>query len=563
MVTSSRNETRDTTMATKSFAELCEMSASKGGMEKTVKFTYDEHVSVVMAAFRERSQGPHPSMPLVHRVDILDERPEKPDSDGTDTESWAMRYRRFFAENDAPPWVKKISGGEYLKGTERIEWSEPAGKMVMYTVNESHSQLVTAEEICIIEADPERPHTGTIKTLTVRARLRLRGWWTLGISAIAERFLLGRYTSLVNQGRKIELEEIGNWRATGKAELLLRGAFERSRTPRSERALERILTGTSKPSLEPEADEVGKVSPKSTLSRLRGNSAPSVDGLEVESLEDFERSISEKDPRETTDEIVQAGMSEDHWLMLRYAKRREEIFDESSTDSDEYAYESTPRPESPLLSYASTDEDEYEYESTPRPESPLYVPLIANDEDEENGEANAEEETPAVDAVIDDEFRSSGSPGAASPIWSPGDERTVLDVSVDETEITKSLAKDWKEIEASEHEAIRRKLGLGEEDGDEGGAAGALRRWLVRLALVGAGAAILRERRDQLLPLAVRAKRKWTRGRRPVKASASVVDAAAMVDESEEEGEVSAVVEAGEEAAAEAVTPEVDDADDE
>ena len=136
------------------FAELSEMSASKGGMEKTVKFTYDEHVSVVMAAFRERSQGPHPSMPLVHRVDILDERPEKPDSDGTDTESWAMRYRRFFAENDAPPWVKKISGGEYLKGTERIEWSEPAGKMVMYTVNESHSQLVTAEEICTSRQTP-------------------------------------------------------------------------------------------------------------------------------------------------------------------------------------------------------------------------------------------------------------------------------------------------------------------------------------------------------------------------------------------------------------------------
>ena len=547
------------TMAT--FAELSEMSASKGGMEKTVKFTYDEHVSVVMAAFRERSQGPHPSMPLVHRVDILDERPEKPDSDGTDTESWAMRYRRFFAENDAPPWAKKISGGEYLKGTERIEWSEPAGKMVMYTVNESHSQLVTAEEICIIEADPERPHTGTIKMLTVRARLRLRGWWTLGISAIAERFLLGRYVSLVNQGRKIELEEIRKWRADGKAELLLRGAFERSRTPSSERALERILAGTSKPSLEPEADEGGKVSPKSTLSRLRGNSAPSVDGLEVESLEEFERSISEKDPRETTDEIVQAGMSEDHWLGLRYAKRREEIFDESSTDSDEYAYESTPRPESPLLSYASTDEDEYEYESTPRPESPLYVPLIADDEDDEDDENG--EETPAVDAVIDDEFRSSGSPGAASPIWSPGDERTVLDVSVDEATIAKSLAKDWKEIEALEHEAIRRKLGLGEEDGDEGGAAGALRRWLVRLALVGAGAAILRERRDQLLPLGVRAKRRWTRGRRQVNAAAAVVDAAAMVDELEEEAEVSANVEAGEEAAAEAVTPEVDDADDE
>lgn len=545
-------------------------------MERTLTFTYDENVTVVMAAFRERTRTPHSSMPLVHRVDILDEREERPDrhldpdrgprdadADAEPGSHWAMRLRRFFAANDAPEWVRKISGGEYLTGTERIEWSEREGRMVMYTVNESHSQLVTAEEICIIEADPERPHTGTIKTLTVRARLRLRGWWTLGISAIAERFLLGRYVSLVNQGRKIELEEIRKWRHTGKAELVLRGAFERSRTPSSERALDMILAGgTSKlPSLEPEADEGGKVSPKSTLSRLRGNSAPSVDGLEVESLEEFERSISEKDPRETTDEIVQAGMSEVHWLGLRYAKRREEIFDESSTDSDEYAYESTPRPESPLLSYASTDEDEYEYDSTPRPESPLYVPLDTDDEDVEDDENG--EETPAVDAVIDDEFRSSGSPGAASPIWSPGDERTVLDVSVDEATIAKSLAKDWKEIEALEHEAIRRKLGLGEEDGDEGGAAGALRRWLVRLALVGAGAAILRERRDQLLPLAVRAKKRWTRGRRPVKASASVVDAAAMVDESEEEGEVSAVVEAGEEAAAEAVTPEVDDADDE
>ena len=44
--------------------------------------------------------------------------------------------------------------------------------MVMYTVNESHSQLVTAEEICIIEADPERPHTGTIKTLTLNAKAK-------------------------------------------------------------------------------------------------------------------------------------------------------------------------------------------------------------------------------------------------------------------------------------------------------------------------------------------------------------------------------------------------------
>ena len=537
-----------------SFAELREMSASKGGMEKTVVFKYDEHVSVVMAAFRERSQGPHPSMPLVRRVDILDERPEKPTSDGTDTEAWAMRYRRFFAANDAPEWVKKISGGEYLTGTERIEWSEPAGKMVMYTVNESHSQLVTAEEICVIEADPERPHAGTIKTLTVRARLRLRGWWTLGISAIAERFLLGRYTKLVNQGKEIELEEIAKWRAAGKAESLLRDAVTRSRTPSSERALERVLASTQKPAgVMPESnDERGQVSPTSTLARLKSN--PSVDGLEVESLEEFERSMMDfpsTDPLETTDDIVHAGLSEDQWLMLRYAKRQDELLNASSTDSDEYAYayESTPRPESPLLGYTSTDEDEYqyEYESTPRPESPLYVPLTDDDEEEdgdEDGDEDGEEETPAADAVIDDEFRSSGSPGAASPIdaWSPGGERTVLDVSVNEAEIAKSFAKDWEEIERLEQEAIRVKLGLDPED-ETGGAFGGLRKWLVRLALVGAGAAILRERKDQLLPLAARAKRKWTHGKR-IGAKSSVIESKAVdenvedaVDEFEEEGD--------------------------
>ena len=129
-------------------------------------------------------------MPLVHRVDILDERPEKPDSDGTDTESWAMRYRRFFAENDAPPWVRRSAVASTSGAPSASSGRNPRARWSC-TVNESHSQLVTAEEICIIEADPERPHTGTIKTLTVRARLRLRGWWTLGISAIAERFLLG------------------------------------------------------------------------------------------------------------------------------------------------------------------------------------------------------------------------------------------------------------------------------------------------------------------------------------------------------------------------------------
>jgi hypothetical protein len=235
--------------------------------------------------------------------------------------------------------------------------------------------------------------------------------------------------------------------------------------------------------------------------------------------------------------------------MLRYAKRQDELLNASSTDSDEYAYayESTPRPESPLLGYTSTDEDEYqyEYESTPRPESPLYVPLTDDDEDDdEDGEEDGDEETPAADAVIDDEFRSSGSPGAASPIdaWSPGGERTVLDVSVNEAEIAKSFAKDWEEIERLEQEAIRVKLGLDPED-ETGGAFGGLRKWLVRLALVGAGAAILRERKDQLLPLAARAKRKWTHRKR-IGAKSSVIETKAVdenvedaVDEFEEEGE--------------------------
>lgn len=148
------------------FAQLCETSASKGGMEKTIEFRYDENVAVVMAAFRERSQTPHPSMPLVHRVDILEERAEstaapshvadvethldaeegdagfavgnvggeaqrESDLGGGDeapgednTEGWGMRLRRFFAANDAPEWVRKVSGGDYLRGTELIEWSE-------------------------------------------------------------------------------------------------------------------------------------------------------------------------------------------------------------------------------------------------------------------------------------------------------------------------------------------------------------------------------------------------------------------------------------------------------
>ena len=216
-------------------------------MERTLTFTYDENVTVVMAAFRERTRTPHSSMPLVHRVDILDEREERPDrhldpdrgprdadADAEPGSHWAMRLRRFFAANDAPEWVRKISGGEYLTGTERIEWSEREGRMVMYTVNESHARLVTAEEICVIAADPEAPETRTVKTLTVRARLRVRGWWTLGLSRVAERFLLGRYASLVEQGRRIELAEMAKWRADGRAARLLEGSAPMRREKKRE-----------------------------------------------------------------------------------------------------------------------------------------------------------------------------------------------------------------------------------------------------------------------------------------------------------------------------------------
>ena len=37
------------------FRQLASTSAARGGMEKTVTFTYDENVATVMAAFRERT----------------------------------------------------------------------------------------------------------------------------------------------------------------------------------------------------------------------------------------------------------------------------------------------------------------------------------------------------------------------------------------------------------------------------------------------------------------------------------------------------------------------------
>ena len=186
--------------------DLWAASAAKGGMEMTIEFEYDEHVNIVTAAFLERTRTPHASMPLVHRVDVLREYVSRG--------GWSTRKRRFFTHNDAPEWVRRISGGDYLVGIERIEWND--AEMRMYTVNESHAEKIVAEELCVIKKHP-RDGDRTVKTLTVRARLCVRGWWTLGLSNLAERFLLGRYELLVQQGKKIELDEIERWRVSGRA----------------------------------------------------------------------------------------------------------------------------------------------------------------------------------------------------------------------------------------------------------------------------------------------------------------------------------------------------------
>jgi hypothetical protein len=196
--------------------DLWAASAAKGGMEMTLEFEYDEHVAVVMAAFRERTRTPHASMPLVHRVDVLREH-------FGSFRGWSTRKRRFFTHNDAPEWVRRISGGDYLVGIERIEWNDAEGRMRMYTVNESHAEKIVAEELCVIKRHP-KDASRTVKTLTVRARLCIRGWWTLGLSTLAERFLLGRYELLVQQGKKIELDEIERWRVSGRADAARRRA---------------------------------------------------------------------------------------------------------------------------------------------------------------------------------------------------------------------------------------------------------------------------------------------------------------------------------------------------
>ena len=375
------------------FRQLASTSAARGGMEKTVTFTYDENVATVMAAFRERTQTPHASMPVVHRVDILEERLVAPSSSSSSSSpdrspgGWSHRVRRFYAANDAPDWIRRITGGDYLTGTERIEWSETLGRMVMYTANESHAHLVAAEEVCVIERDPDAPETRTIKTLTVRARLRMRGWWTLGLSNLAERFLLRRYEALVEQGRRIELAEIARWRKRRRRS---------TASPAEESPLATITAGrtlAAPPEQTPPPWEQKtpakkaaaalpsrECSPVSTLRRIASGASSSsvsasVDGLGVESLEAFERAMTplsslapaagtspSENLSEDLDTTPRGRLREEDWLSMRYEGSRDDAAKRAPSDS-----ESPPERE--------RVEKNLEDDLGPPAESPLHVPL--------------------------------------------------------------------------------------------------------------------------------------------------------------------------------------------
>ena len=493
-------------MSRLSFRELASHSASRGGMERTLTFTYDENVTVVMAAFRERTRTPHSSMPLVHRVDILDEREERldrhldPDRDPSDADAdaepgshWAMRLRRFFAANDAPEWVRKISGGEYLTGTERIEWSEREGRMVMYTVNESHARLVTAEEICVIAADPEAPATRTVKILTVRARLRVRGWWTLGLSRVAERFLLGRYAALVEQGRRIELDEMAKWRADGRAERLLEGSAQLRKKKKREMNANADASRSHSPSPR------RPTSPTSTLRRGVSEASAasiSVDGLEVETVEEFERSVNASRVEAGADESFvssAAGPSEDDWLMMRW---------DGDGNGNGDGRETSAR---------TRRRDAWE-EDAPCAESPLHVPLEDVEEDDEGAEEGADE---GADADLGDSFGDGEAP--PSPIVvvpakvSPGAiraaERSYEAAAETSSESNRRRRRDRAAAERAERDAIAKKLGLETEEARRARASLRWRRAFVRAAMTCAAVAFAKERRDDWMPVALAAKR--------------------------------------------------------
>ena len=464
--------------------DLWAASAAKGGMEMTIEFEYDEHVNIVTAAFLERTRTPHASMPLVHRVDVLREYVSRG--------GWSTRKRRFFTHNDAPEWVRRISGGDYLVGIERIEWND--AEMRMYTVNESHAEKIVAEELCVIKKHP-RDGDRTVKTLTVRARLCVRGWWTLGLSNLAERFLLGRYELLVQQGKKIELDEIERWRVSGRAESARRRLADAVDGRKGDARMDARRKETR-------ANESGD-SPVSTLARDASEAAMSVDtpdGLAVESLEAFERSLrsdsgkggagsaADATPAAAFAEARDFGrLREDEWLSMRY----------------EGGFKTPPR----SVEIAPAD------------------PCCINDPNDPNGRngTRTTDGSPPRDAAADaDAAADLGTPGAAARRFlspsSAADARALArrSASLKKRSLQKSLLlRETRETTTTEPNETERRVDaetarrLGLKTAEERAAARSLawRRAVVRFASCCALAAVAHERRDALEPLTSRLRR--------------------------------------------------------
>lgn len=476
--------------------DLWAASAAKGGMEMTIEFEYDEHVNIVTAAFLERTRTPHASMPLVHRVDVLREYVSRG--------GWSTRKRRFFTHNDAPEWVRRISGGDYLVGIERIEWND--AEMRMYTVNESHAEKIVAEELCVIKKHP-RDGDRTVKTLTVRARLCVRGWWTLGLSNLAERFLLGRYELLVQQGKKIELDEIERWRVSGRAESARRRLADAVHGRKGDARMDARRKETR-------AKEFGD-SPVSTLARDASEAAMSVDtpdGLAVESLEAFERSLrsdsgkggagsaADATPAAAFAEARDFGrLREDEWLSMRY----------------EGGFKTPPRSveTAPADPCCINDPDD---------------PNDHNDPNDGNG-TRMTDGSPPRDAAADIPTSAAdlGTPGAAARRFlspsSAADARALArrSASLKKRSLQKSLllrekkTRETTTTKPNETETERRvdaetaRGALGLKTAEERAAARSLawRRAVVRFASCCALAAVAHERRDALEPLTSRLRR--------------------------------------------------------
>ena len=528
------------------FRQLASTSAARGGMEKTVTFTYDENVATVMAAFRERTQTPHASMPVVHRVDILEERlserlvsPSSSSSSPRGDRSpggWSHRVRRFYAANDAPDWIRRITGGDYLTGTERIEWSETLGRMVMYTANESHSHLVAAEEVCVIERDPDAPETRTIKTLTVRARLRMRGWWTLGLSNLAERFLLRRYEALVEQGRRIELAEIARWRKRRRRST----ASPAEASPLAKNAGSSTLAAPPEQTPPPWEQTPAKnaaaalpsreCSPVSTLRRIASGASSSsvsasVDGLGVESLEAFERAttplssslapaetspLSEENLSEDIDTTPRAGLREEDWLSMRYEGSRDDAAKRAPSDAE------SP-PERERERERVRVETNVEDDLGPPAESPLHVPLREDSDADRDDQDDASVGGRSDDDDAPEDDRGGREADARSnrggDDWSRegfaaehAAEHADADWWIaDDAEALASV--DHRELERLERDAIARKLGMRTPSERRAAASLFWRKLATRLGCAALAMALARERRAELVPLAARATR--------------------------------------------------------